>query len=380
MSDPLIRRQARLALSVFFFINGLCFASWASRIPAIQAHLHLSEAGLGSVLLAIPIGSAVSLPLAGWIITKFGSRPVMICAAILYASLLAVIGTTQTVFALVCTLFCFGMMGNLGNISTNTQAVGLEILYGRTIMSSFHAVWSLAGLAGAGIGMLMVNLHWEPMQHFFTVAAFSFLCILLTFKFTLQQSTQQTSKQPIFVMPGKPLITLGIIAFCCMICEGAMYEWSGVYFKKVVDSPPGLVTMGFTAFTFATTSGRITGDAVSLRLGVQKTLICSGLLSTLGLAISVIFPYIGTAMLGFFLVGLGVANIIPIVYSRAGKSTTMQPSMAIAAVTSLGFLGFLTGPPLIGFVAAAVNLRLSFAIIALMGLVIVWMTKRSIRN
>lgn len=370
------KRRARIALSAFFFLHGVCFASWTSRIPAIQESLQLGEAELGSVLLAIPVGSLISLPIAGWLIAKIGSRPVMITAALLYAALLCLIGWAPSVWALVACLFFFGFMGNMGNVSTNTQAVGLEMLYGRTIMSSFHAIWSLAGLAGASIGTLMVNLHLAPLQHFLVVAALVLVVILVSAKHTLHQSGSKTSKQPFFVKPDHYLLILGIIAFSCMICEGAMYDWSGVYFAKEVKVSPNKVTIGFTAYTLATTSGRIAGDWIAQKLGAVKLLVVSGILSAGGLVLSVMFPTVIFAALGFFLVGLGVSNIIPMVYSRAGKSTSMQPSMAIASVSTLGFMGFLTGPPLIGFVAGASSLRISFGIIACMGILIIIMAKK----
>lgn len=368
--------QARLAVSAFFFLNGLCFASWASRIPAIQERLQLNEGALGTLLLCIPIGALTSLPLSGWVITRTGSRPVMILSAMLYALCLCMIGLAPTPFILGITLFCFGIIGNLGNISVNTQAVAVELLFNRTIMASFHATWSMAGLTGAGIGILMINLHVPPQMHFFYVAAIAFLIVLTSFRYTLRQPGEKTAKQPFFVKPDKALIGLGIIAFCCMICEGTMYDWSGVYFAKVVNARPGLVTIGYTAFTLATTTGRFLGDWLTLRYGIKGMLSGSGVLTAAGLLLAVFLPFTFWATIGFFLVGLGVSTVIPLVYSQAGKSSTMSPGMALAAVTTVGFFGFLLGPPLIGFIAQAVGLRVSFSVIAMMGLMITFMAKR----
>ncbi|WP_109698332.1 MFS transporter [Chitinophaga deserti] len=374
------RYKARLSVAAFFFLNGLCFASWASRIPAIQEHLALSEAALGSLLLCIPVGALISLPIAGWLVTRSGSRPVMILAAVLYAVFLFCIGQAGNPWILGFVLFLFGFAGNLGNISVNTQAVSVEALYGRSIMSSFHAVWSLAGLAGAGIGTLMVTLRTPPSQHFMMVAGAALLLVILSFRNALPHTKTAGGHQPIFVKPDKTLISLGIIAFCCMICEGTMYDWSGVYFAKVVEADPGKVTIGYTAFTAATTSGRFIGDWLTKRFGILGMLKGSGILAASGLLLSVAFPTVWFSALGFFLVGLGVSTVIPLVYSEAGRSKTMSQSMALAAVSTFGFFGFLLGPPLIGFIAQASGLRISFLFIAVMASMITVMAVRKSRG
>lgn len=368
--------QVRLAVSAFFFLNGLCFASWASRIPAIQEQLRLSEAALGTLLLCIPIGALTSLPLSGWLITRVGSRPVIIAAAAAYAICLYGIGAAPNPYALGAVLFCYGFIGNVGNISMNTQAVGVEGLFGQTIMSSFHATWSMAGFTGALIGTLMVNLRIPPAVHFIYISLAMLAIILLAFRFTLQQPGRVDNQQPIFVKPDKVLVRLGVIAFCCMICEGTMYDWSGVYFAKVIVTEPGLVTLGYTAFTMATTAGRFVGDWLARRYGITGMLLGSGILTASGLLLAVLLPFTLPATIGFFLVGLGVSTVIPLVYSEAGRSATMAPGMALAAVSTLGFTGFLVGPPVIGFIAQAAGLQTSFTLIAAMGLMITLLARR----
>src|SRR5262245_9729548 len=161
--QPLVsKRAARLSIGAFFFIAGLCFASWASRIPDIKQQLQLSDGGLGAVLFALPVGLMVSLPFSGWLVHHFGSRKMVLLAAILYPLILCNIGLVQQTWQLVVVLFAFGLMGNLFNIAVNTQAVSLEVLYGRSIMASFHGIWSLAGFTGASIGTLMINFHLAP--------------------------------------------------------------------------------------------------------------------------------------------------------------------------------------------------------------------------
>jgi len=273
-----------------------------------------------------------------------------------------------TTFQLVAGLFFFGLFANFVNISMNTQAVGVEVLYGRSIMASFHGLWSLAGFAGAAIGTLFVSSGISPFFHFLMIIIACALLILGSYKSTLPSVGEVRSKQPILVLPDKHILVLGLIAFCCMICEGAMADWSGVYFKNVVQTPAAYTTVGYVAFTATMATGRFLGDWLVTKLGVKKMLQISGTLIASGLLLAVFFPNIITATAGFLLVGFGVSSVVPIAYGLAGRSTTMSAGMALSAVSTIGFLGFLFGPPVIGFIAQGSSLRFSFALIALLGL------------
>ncbi len=370
-------RIARIAVSSFFFLAGLCFSSWASRIPNIQQKLHLSNAALGGVLLGLPAGLLTSLPIAGWLVAKFSSKPVVITAALLYACILPLLGFAQQTWQLVAALFLFGMAGNMLNISMNTQAVGTEALYGRTIMASYHGLWSLAGFSGAAIGTLMISLNLVPYQHFLVITSIGLLITLITSRFLLVADTNKDEKQPIFAKPDKSLITLGIIAFCSMICEGAMFDWSGVYFQKVIQPRQELVAAGYTAFMATMATGRFIGDWFATKMGIKKILQISGALTATGLLVAIIFPYFITAIIGFLLVGAGVSSVVPLVYSAAGRSKVLSPGVALAAVSTIGYLGFLFGPPFIGFIAQASSLKVSLGLIAVMGFCITLMATRT---
>ncbi len=360
-------RRYRISASVFFFIAGLTFSTWASRIPAIKFKLHLSDGALGGVLFALPAGLMASLPVSGWLVSKYGSRPMLIIGSVLYPSILILLSLSPSVVLLTLSLFFFGMAGNLINIAMNTQAVGVEVLYGRSVMASFHGLWSLAGFSGALIGTFFVSKDISPFIHFSFVCALAFLLVLLSFQSTIPHDAGNRQPQKLFVKPDSKILLLGLIAFCCLLCEGAMSDWSGVYFKNIVQSPPSLVTLGYVAFTGTMALGRFLGDRLVTRFGVKRMLQLSGVLITTGLLTAVSFPYLLTATAGFLLVGFGVSSVVPIVYGLAGKSTTMSAGTALAAVSTIGFLGFLIGPPLIGFIAQAVNLRWSFTLIGVLG-------------
>ncbi len=367
ISIPVNTRVYRIAVSIFFFISGLVVSTWASRIPDIKNTLHLNEAQLGSVLFAIPVGQIISLPLSGWLVSKFGSRQLVIAAAIFFPLTLILLGFTTTVWQLVLVLFLFGMWANLINIAMNTQAVGVESLYGRSIMASFHGLWSLAGFFGAAIGNFFVGAKISPLYHFTLIAIAAIIMVFLSYRNTLPDTGHKKLSAPLFVKPDKFVWLLGFIAFCSMICEGAMADWSGVYFEKVIHSSAAYKTLGYVAFAGTMATGRFFGDWLITRFGVKRILQASGILIASGLSIVILSPYIFSAIMGCLLVGFGASCVVPMVYAVAGRSKTMSPGLALAAVSTIGFVGFLIGPPMIGFVAQLAGLKFSFAILALLG-------------
>jgi MFS family permease len=370
------KTRTRLVVALFYFLQGICFASWASRIPDIKTALHLSEAGLGTVLLALPAGQLVTLPFSGRIVAHYGSRQVLSVAIVLYALELLVLGMASAQWQLMLGLFFFGVFGNLCNISINTQGVGVEKIYERPIMASFHGAWSTAGVAGALLGILAVSQGLVPRVHFIIISGLVITSSVMANRYLLPGSNPVTEKRPFFSKPNSTLAQLGVIAFCCMAAEGTMFDWSGVYFRQVVQAPPRLVILGYASFMLMMATGRFAGDKVIARLGRKRTLQMSGVLIAAGLLLSVLFPNIVVATLGFLIVGFGVSSVVPTVYSVAGKSSPAVPSMALATVSSIGFLGFLIGPPLIGYIAQALGLQYSFVVIALIGLSISFIVTR----
>ncbi|CAN5281540.1 MFS transporter [soil metagenome] len=367
--QSIANKTLRIAVGSMFFMAGLCFASWASRIVTVQQTLGLTDAALGAVLFSLPVGLLCSLPFSGWMISKVGSKKVLLSAILVYGTALVCLGLAQNTFQLIACLLCYGFASNAVNIAVNTQAVAAEKLYGRPIMASFHGLWSLAGFTGAGIGTFMIKKDIVPFHHFIAILIILVTGVLIASRYLKDDKVH--SSGPIFVMPDASLLKLGAIAFCSMICEGAMFDWSGVYFKKVVLAPTELVGIGFTAFMFTMAGGRFIADWFAHRFGLKRTLQISGSLTAAGLLIAVIFPYFYTAMAGFLLVGAGVSSVVPMVYSAAGRSKIMSPGVALAAVSTIGFIGFLIGPPVIGFIAGIASLRASFTLIAAMGACVV---------
>lgn len=360
--------KRRIALGAFFFFVGLCFASWAARIPDIQAKFELSEGQLGTLLLFLPLGSVIGLPIAGWAVHQYGSRRVVMIGSIAYAITLPLIGLAPSTWLLLPVLILYGMLGNVMNISLNTQALGLEDEMGKSILASFHGLWSMAGFTGAGIGALMIFLGLSPAIHYGIVMVISLAIILAAQRFIIKQEATSQGGGMVLKKPDALLMRISLIAFLGMMCEGCMFDWSGVYFKKVVQSDPSLVALGYVAFMATMASGRFITDKIAARFTKVAVIQVSGLLISLGLAIAVIFPTVVMATFGFFLVGFGVAAIIPLSYSIAGRSKLYSPSVALALVSTISFFGFLLGPPLIGFIAELFDLKTSFGMIAVSAL------------
>ncbi|MBA4196332.1 MAG: MFS transporter [Chitinophaga sp.] len=370
------QRRFRVALSVFFFISGIRFATWACRIPDIQNMLHLNNAGLGAVLLALPVGSLSGLPISGYLVTKYGSRKMLLVSALTLPIPMIGIGLSVNSYLLAVNLFLFGLTGNLLNISVNTQAVAVEKIYGRSIMASFHGLWSLGGFSGAAFGTWMMTMHIVPLIHFCIVSVLCLGGMFLFYNHTIEDEVHKKKEAKAFNKPDVYLMVLGIIAFSSMVCEGTMFDWSGVYFDKVINVKEGLITLGYVAFMFTMASGRFLGDRLITNFGTTTVLRGSGIIIFTGLITSVLFPNIITATIGFMLVGMGVSSVVPIAYAMAGKSKKLAPGAAIASVSSIGFLGFLLGPPLIGFIAQASSLRWSFTVIGCLGLVMFFMANK----
>ena len=361
-------RLHRIAVSIFYFLQGLTFASWASRIPDIKNFLHLNDAQFGGVLLGLPAGQITGIGLSGYLITRFGSKPVLIIATVLYPVMLVMAGLSSSVFMLVAMLFLFGIAGNMCNISVNTQAVGVEELYGRSIMASFHGLWSLAGFTGGLLSTLMIVYKINPFQHFCIIFAVIITLNLLTFKHLLPFDKKTDVKPKFFVKPDGVILILGLIAFASMISEGTMFDWSGIYFEKIIHTTGAVTRLGFIAFMSTMAGGRFIADYFITKFGYKRMLQMSGIVILAGLLLIVCLPYIVPSTIGFLMVGLGTSSVVPSAYSLSGRSDKMPAGLAIATVSSIGFLGFLIGPPTIGFISQTFNLRVAFLLIAVLAL------------
>jgi len=370
------RNRIRIAVSLFFFCQGIAFASWASRIPVIKERLHLSEGQLGTILLMLPVGQLATMALSGKLVTKYGSAKVLRIVPIAYALVLCSIAFAQNAWQLGAILFLFGVTGNMCNISVNTQGVATEQIYKKSIMTSFHGAWSIAGFTGALVGLLTMNLGLDTLSHFLIILAFVTGNTLINQRYLVPGKSPQKEKRSFFSKPEGSLLQLGIIGFFSMATEGAMFDWSGVYFKEIVHAPEKFVVVGYASFMIMMAIGRFVGDAVIRKLGRKRTLQYSGILMFIGMMASVVFPQFIVCTLAFMLVGIGVACNVPSIYSIAGQNKNVPSGVALAMVSSISYLGFLMGPPLIGYIAEAFSLRYSYGVFACFGLLMFCMVGR----
>lgn len=373
--------RVRLATSLFFFGMGFCFATWASRIPDIKSALQLSEAALGTLLFVMPIGQLFAMPFSGKIVTRYGSRAITILGLILYAACLPLIGLAAEKWQLAVGLFLFGLFGNFCNIAVNTQGVYTQQLFDKPIIGSFHGSWSLAGFCGALTGLLMLALELSVFQHFGIAFVLVLIIIATNQKFMIKAKAKQETENTTYSFwknPDKNLLLLGVICFCGMASEGIMFDWSGVYFKEIIKAPGALVVLGYTTFMISMASGRFLSDFLVARYGARKVLMVSGLVISAGLYSAVLWPYLIPCTIAFMLVGFGVSNVVPIIFNVAGNNENVPTGIALTIVTSISFLGFLMGPPLIGYIAELTSLKLSFAVIGVFGVLVsllVWRLK-----
>ncbi len=373
MTETSISRQSRrVILSGYFFYTGICFASWASRIPDIKLSLGLTDAQFGAMLLFLPLGSFLGIPISGSLTARYGSNKMLKIASILYPLTLVNIGWAADTFVghLAIALFIFGMVGNLFNVSVNTQAVELAKLFEKSIISSFHGFWSLAGFVGGLIGSYFISRSMTPIMQFIVILSLGYVFLLTTHQHLLHSASNKQSLKKMWTKPTPLMFQFGLIALSNMICEGMMFDWSGVFYQTVVKVSESQRTIGYISFMACMTTGRMIADALINYWGPRKQLMLSGLLVTLGLVIAIIYPSIFSSTIGFMLVGFGVSSVIPTIYGSVGKSAEPgQASIALASVSSIGFFGFLIGPPIVGFLSGALGLRWAFLTISILGLV-----------
>ena len=357
------RERERWVTALFFALSGLVSATWSSRIPDVQHRLGLPDGIWGIVLFSLPAGLVVGLSGASWLVTRFGTTKTMISGSVLVSLFLCLAGAANSVFLLVPALFFIGFTRTILNISINTRSIAVQTLYDRPIITTFHGIWSVACFGAAALGTALIVWGIPPAYHFVMVAAVVVIIALL-FVGKRNAAVGTTEKRPLFIKPDAYLLLLGSIAFCSMLSESTMFDWSVNYFEKIVGTDKGFITTGYTAFIIAMASGRFGGDWLIHKYGVFVLIRASGFLMAAGFMVAVLLPSLAPATCGFFLIGLGTSVIIPIVYMLAARSTKMPPSYAIACVTMIGYGGFLLGPLVIGLLSEAYSMQWAFVLVS----------------
>lgn len=360
---------ARWSTSLLFFLNGTILATWATRLPAVQAKLLLSTGEIGLALLGTAFGALVSMNVSGYLAARFGSRPVTVITSLCLCLMLPLLALAPTLPILVGTLVLFGASNGSMDVAMNAQGVSVERYYGRSILTSFHACYSLGGLGGALVGGLVASQSIPPLPHFLGIALFCAIPILSVARFLLPAQAEAVQETAVaFARPTRAILALGLVAFCVVLGEGAIADWSAIYLNGTLRTGAGLAAAGYAAFSIVMALGRGVGDHLTVRLGPGRMMQGGGLIAAIGLTLALVSNWIPLALFGFGLVGAGLSVVFPLTLSAAGRTSKQAASTAIAAVATCGYVGFLVGPPVIGFLADALSLRVALGFVVLLSL------------
>ncbi len=348
-----------------FLLHGLIVSTWVSRIPAIQTALGLTNGTLGLCLLGTAVGSVAAVPLTGWLVARFGSKRVTTWSSAGFCLALAAPGLAVNALTLFWALTIYGAMAGANDVSINSQAVVVENALGTPTMSRFHAMFSIGGMLGAGLGGIVAAHEIAPRLHLLVAAAL-FLALSASTAQRLLDAPPETKKrtpQRAFGRIPGVLIALTVIGFCMFLSEGAMADWVGVYLKQVLRVGAGMAAAGYAAFSAGMALFRLLGDAITKRLGPVATLRAGALVAACGLTAAIATQSPAWALAGFALAGAGCSVIVPLVFGAGGRVRSLPSAVGIAMVSGSGYIGFLFGPPLIGFVAQVSSLQMGLLVV-----------------
>ncbi|MGW4642973.1 MFS transporter [Sphaerisporangium sp. NPDC004334] len=373
-------RGARLAVCLAFLIPGMAIGVWTSRIPALKEALALGDGQLSVALLAIAAGALAGMQLVGRLVDRLGSARVTVPLAFAQAAVLPLPALMPSLVSLAASLAVFGAVHGMLDVAMNARAVEVERAWGGPLMSSFHAVFSIGGFLGAALGGLSAHAGVGPLPAFAAVGVLLAVLAALTARRLAggtrggRDRTPDAAPEP---LPGRGrglggrlggVLLLGLLGFCCMVGEGASADWGSVYLREHLGSSPGFAAAAYAAFSIAMTAGRLTGDRLAARFGPVALVRCCGTLAGVGLASALLIGDPLAGVIGFGCFGAGLSCIVPQVFSAAGNRDPARAGQALARVASLGYLGFLTGPVLIGAAAELLDLPRALAIPALLAL------------
>ena len=368
------RNRQALAIGLVFASDSILFGSWVAHIPYVKSKLQLSDSELGLLLFAMPAGLLVMNPITGWIIAKLGEARTCFWSAVGITVSICIPLNAPNPAVLAIGLFLLGLNAALINVAMNTCATNLERAKGIVIMSSCHGMWSLGGLLGSGIAGGVIALHVSPPVHVMVMAG---LILLMTFALqpTLAQvpsSSQNESGEKTgssFVRPNRDLFLMILIGLALAMGEGAAFDWSAVYLRETLDASSQVAALGFASFSLTMTGFRFLGDAIIPKIGAKRWLQIGGVVAAFGLLFAIALPYPLTALLGFALLGAGCSLGAPILYAAALRIPGIPPAAGLATFATFSFIGFLAGPPVIGFIAEGFGLYYGLSFVAVMLLI-----------
>lgn len=366
-------QKQRIALSSYFFLSGLCFSTWASRIPTIKAIFNLTEGDLGNLLMIMPASAIIGIPLSGWLVAKYDSRIPLQFASVLFLLSLFSIGWGFSLVGLVISLVVFSIALRIINVAINTQSLSIQEKFEKRIMGKFHGVWSIGGIAGVLFSTIMIKYEVSIFWHFLMIMLFGLSIIIGMFPFLIKNDKAKTSNPFKFQKPSKYISLLGFIVFFAAVCEGGMYDWNGVYLKEIVNQE--VFTYGYLLFMVCMTISRLTIDNLMSRFGMQKLFITSSVLIVSGVLLAILFPFLVPVLIGFCMVGFGVSGLFPMTFILAGKAKKYSVPIVISIISTYSTVGMFLGPPIIGYLASAFGLQKAFITFIFAGLMFIPLSK-----
>ena len=361
-ADPAALRRAAVAIALIFFVNGTMIGAWGSRIPALRDRLDLSTGQLGIALAFVAAGALIAMPLAGSLAARVGSRPPTRVFVLAMCGVPVLSAVAPSFGLLLLAALALGAANGGVDVAMNTQGTTIEQRRGRLLLGRLHAAFSAGGLAGAASGALAVEAGLSAAAHLTILGALCAAAVAATSGALVGGDAQPDRSEPTFARPTRPLAALGILAFCCLLAEGAALDWGAVYVDDDLGASASLAALAYAAFSATMLTGRLLSDRLVTAFGPVALLRAGGVVAGGGLAIALAIGQPAVALLGFAALGAGLSVVIPLVFRAA---TLRGGAPALAAVSTLGYTGFLTGPPLIGAIADATSLATGLIIVTL---------------
>jgi MFS family permease len=359
---------ARWAISIVFLLNGAGIGLWAAHVPLVQARAGIDTATLGFLLLTIAGGAIAAMPLSGLLAGRWGTRTVALGSAFLFAVTSTVLMNIGGVVPLFLAAFAFGATNGVLDVSMNANASEVETARGVPTMSSFHGFYSLGGLVGAALGGVLIAAGLGDGRGALMAGVTFAVVVALCSRHVL--AVPPSSHASHFAVPRGPALFLGLLALLCFAVEGALVDWSALLLAERTGSEPAAAALGYSAFSVTMAACRFAGDRLVLRFGARRIMAAGGIGMCAGLLVAVLSTHFLLSALGFALIGLAAANVVPVIFSAAARVPGMSAGGGLAAVATLGYAGLLLAPPLIGSIAAHSNIAVALGVLSLSGIVI----------
>lgn len=361
---------ARWAISIIFLLNGAVIGLWAAHVPVVQARAGIDTGTLGILLLTIAGGAIASMPLSGWLSGRWGTRKVALASAGLLAVTSALLMNMAGILPLFLAAFAFGASNGVLDVSMNANAAEVETARGVPTMSSFHGFFSLGGLLGAALGGLVIGAGWGDGRGALAAGVIVALTALAVARFVMVVPPQAGEHASHFALPRGPALFLGLLGMLCFAVEGALVDWSALLLTERTGAAPASAALGYSAFSIAMAACRFAGDRLVLRFGARRMMVLGGLGMFGGLMVAVLSTHFLLSALGFALIGLAAANVVPVIFAAAARIPGMSAGGGLATVATLGYAGLLLAPPLLGSIAAHTNIAVALGVLSLSGIVI----------